>query len=91
MSKVGDEDGSSPPPRKLRNAPKLVTANSAIMKKFAYEIGDSIGGRYDSIIRAGVSKDLKKLDRVERENKEKIMNNIDEAEEERLLQEQVFR
>lgn len=61
MVNSGSIDGSAP--RKLRNAPKLITANSAIMKKFAYEIGDSVGGRYDSIVRADVAKELKHFDK----------------------------
>lgn len=55
------------------------------MKKFAYEIGDSVGGRYDSIVRADVAKELKHFDKQEKENRDKVRNNVDEAMEEKLL------
>ena len=61
IKKAPNEEGAIP--RKLRNAPKLVSANSAIMKKFAYEIGDSVGGRYDSIVRADVARELRHFDK----------------------------
>ena len=82
---LSSEESTAPAPRKFRNAPKLVSANSAIMKKFAYEIGDSVGSRFDTIVRSDVSKDLKYLDKYETENKAKLRDNVDEAEEERRL------
>jgi hypothetical protein len=65
-------------------------ADPQIMNQFAYKLGGKVSNEFDTVVRKETKKDLKQLDKYERENKEKIRNNIDEAMEEKLLQEAVF-
>jgi hypothetical protein len=77
--------------RRDRQGSRAPASNPIVMKQFAYKIGGKVSSQFDTNVRRDVAKDILQFDKYEKENKDKIMNNVDEAMEERALQDAVFK